>query len=324
ENNYMNKNLTTFKPHHIIAASFNKISSASEVTLIFYMLKVAKLSTIEPEKTLLLSSGEVNADSTADKSLSETVVQSTTQPKAPTDKKSKKKKIPYSSKPKISHYIRGTASNHSQNSVGESGEDKGYPRPKKESASTHSYPIFFIHSEFAPGTDTLMFITPDVDPKNYRLGKDLQHPVHESQTLRVVELHSASGVTELQNKREHETKEDDSDRELSVANEKASDHVIDEILTEVNQKDTHTTVFAVTPNEKNIPRVKMSNVQSLGAMKRFKEIQITKVHGSDPLGDLLRRVDFLAAQVYNLAKYLPTQFTDRINSTTNTVSRIIS
>ncbi|GJR55697.1 hypothetical protein Tco_1406218 [Tanacetum coccineum] len=286
----MNKNLTTFKPHHIIAASFNKIPSASEVTLISYMLKVAKLSTIEPEKTLLLSSGEGNADSTADKSLFETVVQSTTQPKAPTDKKSKKKKIPSSSEPKISHYIR-------------------HRKSKKQ---------------FAPGTDTLMFITPDVDPENYRLGKDLQHPVHESQTLRVDELHSASGVTELQNKRvpknmklrllrmrdplaidsrirslgnvdldqviryqknddveitfigatafyqvmeeadfdvesmhddeipsisRDDNEEDDSDRELSVANEKASDHVIDEILTEVNQKDTHTIVFAITPNE---------------------------------------------------------------------------
>nr|GEW40116.1 hypothetical protein [Tanacetum cinerariifolium] len=73
--------------------------------------------------------------------------------------------------------LRGTSSNHSQTSLGESGEDKGYPRPNRG------------------------FITPNVDPKNFRHCKDLQYPTHESQNLRVPEIHSASRVTESHNKR---------------------------------------------------------------------------------------------------------------------------
>ncbi|GJT77274.1 retrovirus-related pol polyprotein from transposon TNT 1-94 [Tanacetum coccineum] len=51
---------------------------------------------------------EVNTDSTTDKSLSGTAMQSATQSKAPTDKKSKKKKIPSSSEPKTSQYEQET------------------------------------------------------------------------------------------------------------------------------------------------------------------------------------------------------------------------
>ncbi|GJZ60604.1 hypothetical protein Tco_0616420, partial [Tanacetum coccineum] len=69
------------------------------------MLKVAKLSQ-EPELSLILSSEKVNADDTADKSSSRTFVQPVTQPKAPTDLKSKKKKILPSSKPKSSYKVR--------------------------------------------------------------------------------------------------------------------------------------------------------------------------------------------------------------------------
>ncbi|GJU02109.1 hypothetical protein Tco_1073192 [Tanacetum coccineum] len=48
----------------------------------------------EPESSLIFSSEKVNADDTADKSLSRTSMQPITQPKAPTDLKLKKKKIP--------------------------------------------------------------------------------------------------------------------------------------------------------------------------------------------------------------------------------------
>ncbi|GKE34444.1 hypothetical protein Tco_1453766 [Tanacetum coccineum] len=61
------------------------------------MLKVAKLSE-EPKQSLIPSSGEVNADDTADKSLSRASVQPVTQPKASTDLKTKNKRIPPSSK----------------------------------------------------------------------------------------------------------------------------------------------------------------------------------------------------------------------------------
>nr|GEW80830.1 retrovirus-related Pol polyprotein from transposon TNT 1-94 [Tanacetum cinerariifolium] len=60
----------------------------------------------EPEQSLILSFEKVNADDRADKSSSGTTVQPLTQPKAPTDLKLKKKKIPPSSKPKSSHKVR--------------------------------------------------------------------------------------------------------------------------------------------------------------------------------------------------------------------------
>ncbi|GKF34815.1 hypothetical protein Tco_0108015, partial [Tanacetum coccineum] len=69
------------------------------------MLKVAKLSK-EPDKSLILPSEEMNAEVTADKSQSRTNVQLLSQPKAPTAKKSKKKKIPPLSQPKVSNYSR--------------------------------------------------------------------------------------------------------------------------------------------------------------------------------------------------------------------------
>nr|GEX74834.1 hypothetical protein [Tanacetum cinerariifolium] len=78
---------------------------ASEVVLTSHMLKVAKLFQ-EPKQTLIPPSGEVNADDSADKSLSRNSVQPITLPNAPTDLKSKKKRIPPSSKPKSLYKVR--------------------------------------------------------------------------------------------------------------------------------------------------------------------------------------------------------------------------
>ncbi|GJS50163.1 hypothetical protein Tco_0600284 [Tanacetum coccineum] len=75
--------------------------------------------------------------------------------------------------------------------------------------------------------------------------------------------------------------------------------------------------------KKNIPRVKILNIHTLGAIRRFREIQITKALGSDPFSHLTRRVDFLATQVHNLTKTFPDQFDDKMNSATRSVSRII-
>ncbi|GKB90990.1 hypothetical protein Tco_0963262 [Tanacetum coccineum] len=61
-------------------------------------------------RTLILPSKEVNAGSTADKSLSETTVQTVDQPKASTDKRSNSKKIPSSSKPKTCKNARQSKS----------------------------------------------------------------------------------------------------------------------------------------------------------------------------------------------------------------------
>ncbi|GJR12516.1 hypothetical protein Tco_0795168 [Tanacetum coccineum] len=59
-----------------------------------------------PKETLILPSSRVNADDTTDKSLSRTTVQLITQFKAPTDKKSRKKKNLSSSQPKTSKIVR--------------------------------------------------------------------------------------------------------------------------------------------------------------------------------------------------------------------------
>ncbi|GJU96645.1 retrovirus-related pol polyprotein from transposon TNT 1-94 [Tanacetum coccineum] len=102
--NYHDESLTVLKPHHISAASF-QTPSASEVSLTSHMLKVAKLSK-EPDESLILPPEELNAEATADKSQSRTNVQPLSQPKAPTAKKPKKKKIPSSTQPKVSNDSR--------------------------------------------------------------------------------------------------------------------------------------------------------------------------------------------------------------------------
>ncbi|GJT67371.1 hypothetical protein Tco_1018851 [Tanacetum coccineum] len=78
---------------------------ASEVALTSHMLKVPKISN-EPKQSLILPSEEVNVDDTIDKSLSGTNVQPVTQPKAKTDTKLRKKKIPSSTKSKTLKIIR--------------------------------------------------------------------------------------------------------------------------------------------------------------------------------------------------------------------------
>ncbi|GKC28533.1 hypothetical protein Tco_1035827 [Tanacetum coccineum] len=101
---YISNDLTLVKPHTITVISFQK-PLAYEVPLTSHMLKVAKLSK-EHEQSLIPPSGEVNADDNADKSLSGTSVQLVTQPKAPTTKKPRKKKIPSLTQPKVSNDSR--------------------------------------------------------------------------------------------------------------------------------------------------------------------------------------------------------------------------
>ncbi|GKA64015.1 uncharacterized mitochondrial protein-like protein [Tanacetum coccineum] len=97
---YINENLKTFKPHQITASTF-KPTFKNEVPLKAHMCNVAELSP-EPIKSLIQPSKDVNTDDSADKSLSGTSVQLVTQSKAPTNKKTKRKRILPSSKPKIS------------------------------------------------------------------------------------------------------------------------------------------------------------------------------------------------------------------------------
>ncbi|GJR90226.1 retrovirus-related pol polyprotein from transposon TNT 1-94 [Tanacetum coccineum] len=102
--NYITNDLTLVKPHTITAASFQK-PLASKVPLTSHMLIVAKLSK-DLEQSLIPPSGEVNADDTADKSLFRASMQPVTQLKAPTDLKTKKKRITPSSKPKYPYKVR--------------------------------------------------------------------------------------------------------------------------------------------------------------------------------------------------------------------------
>ncbi|GJW79118.1 hypothetical protein Tco_0140800 [Tanacetum coccineum] len=101
---YKNENLKTIKPYHITTSTFKPLT-AFKVPLISYMRKVAKLSH-QPEKSLSLSSKEVNAKDTSDKSLSGTSMHPASHSKAKTNKKPKKKKILSSSDPKVSKYVR--------------------------------------------------------------------------------------------------------------------------------------------------------------------------------------------------------------------------
>nr|GEW73153.1 retrovirus-related Pol polyprotein from transposon TNT 1-94 [Tanacetum cinerariifolium] len=101
--------LTLVKPHTITDASF-QTSLAYEVPLTSHMLKVDKISK-DPEQSLIPPFGEVNADDTDDKSLSRASVQFVTQSKAPTDLKTKKKRIPPSSKLKSPYKVRVIPSN---------------------------------------------------------------------------------------------------------------------------------------------------------------------------------------------------------------------
>ncbi|GJY35001.1 hypothetical protein Tco_0420379 [Tanacetum coccineum] len=102
--NYNNNDLTLIKPYSISATSF-QTPLASEVGFTSHMLKVTKVLNV-PEKSLILPSEEVNAEDSTDKSSSRTNVQPISQTKAPTDKMTKRKRIPPPSKPKASNTFR--------------------------------------------------------------------------------------------------------------------------------------------------------------------------------------------------------------------------
>ncbi|GJU78871.1 hypothetical protein Tco_1275941 [Tanacetum coccineum] len=88
---------------------------------------------------------------------------------------------------------------------------------------------------------------------------------------------------------------------------------------EINTEES-TPIVSTTPStealwaKKNVPREKPINAQALAAMKKFKQVQISSVPNSDPLGHLPKRIEFLVAHVYNLGKSLPDQFDDKMDS----------
>ncbi|GKB16885.1 hypothetical protein Tco_0850808, partial [Tanacetum coccineum] len=114
-------------------------------------------------------------------------------------------------------------------------------------------------------------------------------------------------------------KEVESDKELSIADEAVANKVIDEMLTEINTWVSTSNAFAEHTTKalwakKNVPRIKPINVQALGTMKKFNQIQISSAPKSDPLGHLPRRMDFLVAHVHNLGKSLPAKIFNLMDS----------
>nr|GEU73071.1 hypothetical protein [Tanacetum cinerariifolium] len=70
-------------------------------------IRIANTNIFEqPKKSLILPLKEVNAETSTDKSLCGTAVRHGAQPKATTDKRSKKKRNPPSSKPRTSKPVR--------------------------------------------------------------------------------------------------------------------------------------------------------------------------------------------------------------------------
>ncbi|GKD88140.1 hypothetical protein Tco_1363647 [Tanacetum coccineum] len=75
-------------------------------------------------------------------------------------------------------------------------------------------------------------------------------------------------------------KEVESDKELSIADEVVANKVIDEMLTEINTWVSTSNAFAKHTTKAlwakmNVPRTKPINVQALGTMKKFNQIQIS-------------------------------------------------
>ncbi|GJT06420.1 hypothetical protein Tco_0840882 [Tanacetum coccineum] len=117
----------------------------------------------------------------------------------------------------------------------------------------------------------------------------------------------------------NEDEEADSDRELYVVDENEAIKVIDTLVSIANKEDTDTTIS--TTHDPTISYVfasssapNTSQRDALGALQQYKEIQITKVPGSDPLSHLPRRMDFLTTHVHNLGLSLLDKVADKMDS----------
>ncbi|GKD43062.1 retrovirus-related pol polyprotein from transposon TNT 1-94, partial [Tanacetum coccineum] len=102
--NYKNDKLLSLKPYKITSVTL-RTPLENETPLTAHMCNVAEISP-PPLQSLIPPSREVNADDSADKSLSGTFVQPVTQPKATTDRKPRKKTIPSSTRPEALNLSR--------------------------------------------------------------------------------------------------------------------------------------------------------------------------------------------------------------------------
>ncbi|GJS05953.1 hypothetical protein Tco_0362749 [Tanacetum coccineum] len=101
--------------------------------------------------------------------------------------------------------------------------------------------------------------------------------------------------------------EDDDSEELCTADEIAANNVINKLINIAKIGEAHTPVSAAS-SLPNIPRVKIPNFQTLGVMRRFKDIQITKA--PDAIAQQLP--DLLTATIKNT---LPQALTNAVRDT---------
>ncbi|GKB41022.1 hypothetical protein Tco_0885964 [Tanacetum coccineum] len=257
EKNYKNDKL--INPHHITTASFNKTPSASEVPLTSHMLKVAKIS--EPEKSLLLSSREVNSNSVADKSLSRTAVQSTTKEAVVETKHAEESGA-------TADIIESLDGSKPAEEVRSLPKTTAIEKIRATPDPIESFSCLMLTLKTLDFARTYNILRMKVRP---------QECMNFTQPLGFDdEFMSISG---------DEDELADSDKELSAADEIEATNVFDEILTEINTKDT------TTLKKKNIPHEKPANVQALATMQRFKKIKISSALGLATLTNLNNKID---------------------------------
>ncbi|GKA01872.1 hypothetical protein Tco_0674537 [Tanacetum coccineum] len=152
---------------------------------------ISALASIYHGQSLIPPFGEVNADDTADKSLSRASVQPVTQPKAPTDLKIKKKRIPPSSKPKSPYKVRVIL-------------------PKKQIAETQHFEVtvattdatkILVASELAkeqvnqPSATEAEKIMDEVDSKTQGAQENAESPFDTESKIKIIKSYQAAIIS---------------------------------------------------------------------------------------------------------------------------------
>nr|GEV00354.1 hypothetical protein [Tanacetum cinerariifolium] len=237
------------------------------------MLKVAKKFE-QPKKPLILPSREVNADTTADKSLSEIAVQHGAQPKELTDKKSQKMKIPSSSEAKTSNIVRESSSK----------KQVADTQPAKEIVATADATLSLNASKLAEEQGNQLKYA------DATMGMILPESIIEDDVRDSgITLMGNISFEELsdQNENKEADKEDyespfNTESEIKFIGKEASvDNTIDELVDMVNYQDSNLNAFADKPNK------------------------------SDPLGHLHKEIRFLTAKVEQLGSLLSQQVANK-------------
>nr|GEV77224.1 hypothetical protein [Tanacetum cinerariifolium] len=256
------------------ATSFKK-PSASEVPLTSYMLKVAKLSPVH-EESLILPSGRVNADDTVDKSLFGTSVQPLNQPKAPTDKKTKKKKNLASSKPKISKIVKESSlikqvadTQHAEEPVASDTTKELYGHAEESPFETESKSNFTGKEFTNVVADSTLFDSLFLDEEIKEADSDLKSMPDD-------EIMSMS----------ENDKDIDNSEELSKNDEIDDDKVIDELVNMANIKDATLNVFVASKSQRLSKAIKKTVGKSV---KRNVKKQIGTMNESSDAADTILR-----------------------------------